>query len=233
VTGHMPELSQLKKIIGPDRLLILDACQSLGKYPIDVTTIDADILIGTAHKIFGLTGLGMLRIRRSLLRTLTPARGGGWVVTQVSQKDFTYKSWIEGRESGTPHIVGAISLHAAIQYIASIGWVDTLAQHDQNITSYALQQLTAIPWLSIIGSTTPSTRRAGVISFTIDWHTKTSIAQHMADHNIAIRCGGHCTFPLRDALDEAGSCRMSFHLYTNTSDIDTIVNQLQILSKSR
>lgn len=230
VTGDTPDLSQVRQIISDDVFFCIDASQILGKYTIDASVLGADALIGTAHKMMGLTGIGMLWMRDHRVRTLTPARGGGWAITDVTRQWYAIPSDIHGREPGTPHVVGAISLLAAMDYIDTIGWVDTISQHDQTLTTYALEKLTHIDGLHIIWSTTTE-HRGGVISFTLEGTTKNSLAQYCADHQIAIRCGGHCTFPLRQDIDQTGWCRISFHIYTTIEDIDKfveIITQLAI-----
>lgn len=237
VTGDMPNFSQIRKIVGDDIFFCIDASQILGKYPINVSTLRADALIGTAHKMLGLTGLGMLRIQEKRINKLQPARWGGWAIKQVTREWYILQSDIHGREAGTPHVVGAVSLLAAMDYISGIGWVHIIADHDQTLTAYALERLKTIPWLSIIGQnintfvpfdhSAPTHRRWGVISFTLDKVTKNHLAQHCANQQIAIRCGWHCTFPLRQDLGQTGWCRISFHIYNTTHDIDSFIHVLQ------
>jgi cysteine desulfurase / selenocysteine lyase len=225
VTGDMPDLGRIRTLVGSDVLIAIDASQILGKYPIDVSSVDADVLIGTAHKMLGLTGLGMLWVKSSLRKQLVSTYGGGGMVADVTTEWFVRQAGVEGREPGTPHIVGAVSLLAAIDYIEQKG-IDTIAQHDQQLAAYALDKLSDRGWVTIIGRSTPDEQRAGIISFVIEGQSSSRIAQTCADRDIAIRCGGHCTFPLRHSIQQDGWCRISFHIYNTEEEIDKVTNLL-------
>ena len=135
VTGTIFDLVKIKKMIKADTLFIVDGSQLLGKKVVDVKKWDCDIMIATAHKMFALTWLGMVYMRKSLIKELQPTRGGGGVIEDVDTHGFQLTYGSEKREPGTPNIIWAVSLSAAIDYINNI-WLETIQHHDQQLIAH-------------------------------------------------------------------------------------------------
>jgi cysteine desulfurase/selenocysteine lyase len=203
---------------------LVDGAQSVPHIPVDVQALDADFLCFSSHKMLGPTGIGVLYGKRELLEAMPPFMGGGDMIRTVHLRESTWNDLPWKFEAGTPAIAEAIGLGAAIDYLNDVG-MDYIAQHEHEITAYALEQLSAIPGLTIYGP--PLEQRGGVISFTlgdIHPHDLASILDQEA--GVAIRAGHHCAQPLMERYGLAATARASFYIYTVPSDIDALVQGL-------
>src|SRR5437588_906973 len=204
--------------------VLLDAAQSVPHLPVDVQALDIDFLCFSGHKMLGPTGIGVLYGKRELLEAMPPFMGGGDMIRTVSLRESTWNDLPWKFEAGTPAIAEAIGLGAAVDYLNALGMPNVL-RHEQELTAYAIQQLQAIPGLTIYGP--EASQRGGVISFTladIHPHDLASILDQEA--GVAIRAGHHCAQPLMERLDVAAMARASFYVYTIKEDIDALVQGL-------
>jgi len=209
--------------------VIVDAAQSVPHQAVNVQALDADFLAFSGHKMLGPTGSGGLWARYELLEAMPPYHGGGEMIMLVGLDRSTYKDPPHKFEAGTPNIADSIVLSVAADYMRRIG-LDAIAEHERELSEYALRRLGEIPGLSIIGPRTP-VDRGGAISFTMDVVHPHDIAQVLDQEGIAVRAGHHCTQPLHRRYDIAASVRASMHIYNTREDIDALVDGLQTVRR--
>jgi cysteine desulfurase/selenocysteine lyase len=203
---------------------LVDAAQSVPHLLVDVQALDADFLCFSSHKMLGPTGIGVLYGKRDLLEAMPPFMGGGDMIRTVGLRESTWNDLPWKFEAGTPAIAEAIGLGAAVDYLNALG-MEHVAAHEREITSYAMEQLSQVPELTIYGP--PASQRGGVISFTladIHPHDLASILDQEA--GVAIRAGHHCAQPLMERFGLSATARASFYVYTTRQDIDTLVQGL-------
>src|SRR5713101_2665496 len=204
--------------------VLLDAAQSVPHLPVDVQSLDVDFLCFSGHKMLGPTGIGILYGKRELLEAMPPFMGGGEMIRKVGLRESTWNDLPWKFEAGTPAIAEAIGLGAAVDYLNALG-MEHVRQHEQAITSYAMEQLKAVPGLTIYGP--GASERGGVISFTLgDIHPHDLASILDQEVGVAIRAGHHCAQPLMDRLGLAATARASFYVYTVPEDIDVLVQGL-------
>src|SRR2546430_9358864 len=206
-------------------IVLLDAAQSVPHLPVDVQTLDVDFLCFSSHKMLGPTGIGILYGKRDLLEAMPPFMGGGSMIRKVGLRESTWNDLPWKFEAGTPAIAEAIGLGAAVDYLNSLG-MQNVVRHEQEITSYAMQQLQEIPGLTIYGPDV--TKRGGVISFTLaDIHPHDLASILDQEMGVAIRAGHHCAQPLMERYNLTATARASFYVYTVQEDIDALVQGLR------
>lgn len=225
VLGTVPDLEPiLTRAREVGAFSIVDGAQLVPHYPIDVSALGADALVFSAHKLVGPTGIGVLWARPERLEELEPVEGGGDMIATVTRQESTWAEVPFRFEAGTPPIIEAIGLGAAIDYLDKVGMA-AIAAHDARLTEYALTVLGEVDGLAIQGPATP-TARGGVISFTLaDIHAH-DLATILDQHGVAVRAGHHCAKPLMSVLGLAATARASFYLYTDTADIDALADAL-------
>ncbi len=204
-------------------MLLLDGSQAVVHRRVDVQATGADFYVFTGHKLYGPTGIGVLWGRRALLETMQPFMGGGDMIDSVS---FERSSWAElphRFEAGTPPIIEAIGLGAAIDYVSAIGF-DRIEAHEAALTEHALSRLSAIEGLRILGQ---AQDRGGVFSFTMHNAHAHDIATLLDRSGIAVRAGNHCAEPLMRRLGVGSTARASFGLYTTRDEIDRLADALE------
>ena len=206
-------------------IVVVDASQAAPQLPVDVTEVDADVLVFTGHKVVGPTGIGVLWGKRSLLEQLPPFLGGGEMIETVRMERSTYAGIPHRFEAGTPPIVEAVGLGAALEYLAAVG-LDNIHRHEQAITAYALDGLATIPGLRVLGPL-DATRRGGAIAFEMDGVHPHDIAQVLDSRGVAVRAGHHCAKPAHARFGVQSSTRMSSYLYTTPAEIDALVEGLE------
>lgn len=205
-------------------LMVVDASQAAPHQAIDVASLGADIVCFTAHKMCGPTGVGVLWGRYDLLAEIPPFLGGGEMIEIVEMERSTYAAPPARFEAGTPPIVQAVGLGAAIDFLNGIG-MDRIAAHEQAITSYALDKLTSIEGLTILGPT-ENVERGSAIAFNLDGVHPHDVMQILDSRGVAIRGGHHCARPLHRRLGHQSSTRASAYLYTLESEIDALADAL-------
>ncbi len=221
------ELAELAHAVGA--VFVVDGSQAVPQLPVDVTTLGADLLAFTSHKMLGPTGLGVLWGRYDLLEQLPPFLGGGEMIEVVRMEGSTFARPPARFEAGTPPIAEAVGLGAAVDYLTMIG-MDRVAQHEHLITAYALEQLQGIEGLRILGPT-EAVDRGGAISFTLtspdgfDIHPH-DVMQILDSRGVAVRGGHHCARPLHHRLGIQASSRASMYLYTTPDEVDALVEAL-------
>ena len=171
----------------------------------------------------GPTGVGVLYGKRSLLEDMPPFLGGGDMILRVSLEGSSWNEIPWKFEAGTPSIAEVIGLGAAVDYLTDIG-MENIHAHEQYITGYALEALSEIKGLNLIGP--PIGQRGGVAAFTLDGVHPHDISQVLDQDGVAIRAGHHCAMPLHTKLNIPASARASFYLYTRPEDIDRLVQSL-------
>ncbi len=216
------DLVQRAKAFGA--LSVIDASQAAPQLPVDVQAVDCDFLVFTGHKVCGPTGIGVLWGREALLNELRPFHGGGEMIETVTMARSTYAKAPHRFEAGTPPIVEAVGLGAAVDYLAHIG-LDAVHAHEQAITAYALDGLQSVPGVRILGPL-DATRRGGAISFELDGVHPHDIAQVLDSRGVAVRAGHHCAKPAHARFGVQSSTRMSSYLYTTPAEIDALVEGL-------
>jgi cysteine desulfurase/selenocysteine lyase len=210
--------------------IVVDASQAVPQLPVDVSTLGADLVAFTGHKMVGPTGIGVLWGRYELLAALPPFLGGGEMIEVVKMTGSTYAPPPHRFEAGTPPIAQAVGLGAAAQYLTAIG-MDQIAAHEAELTAYALKGLLGLPGLRILGPEEP-VDRGGAISFTLTGADGTDIHPHdvsqlLDSRGIAVRGGHHCARPLHERFGIQSSTRASFYLYTTHTEIEALVDGLE------
>ncbi len=202
--------------------VLFDGSQAVVHRPVDVQAIGADFYTFTAHKLYGPTGLGVLWARRELLERMPPFMGGGDMIASVSFERSTWAEVPHKFEAGTPPIVEAIGLGAAIEWVERIGF-DAIQAHEAALTDHALARLAEVPGLRVLGS---AQDRGGVFSFTMEGAHAHDIATLLDRQGIAVRAGNHCAEPLMRRLGVDSSARASTGIYTTPGEIDVLADTL-------
>lgn len=218
VTGEIFNLEKIGKLKREDTIFIVDASQSFPHFLVDVKQLGCDFLFFTAHKVMADSWLGVLWWKKEILEQLKPIFCWGGAINQVKEQSFQPGALPYRFEPGTPNISGALSLLKALEYIEMIGWYPTIESIERELCEYTLWEFVKRPYMTLIGNTDISSR-VGVFSFIIDGVHAIDIADVMAENNIAIRAGQHCSEPFMDFLWIHGSARMSLYMYNTFDDI--------------
>lgn len=205
--------------------VVVDAAQLVPHRGVNVRELGADFLAFSSHKMLGPTGIGVLWGRMDALEEMEPFEGGGEMIADVTLHDATWAPIPHRFEAGTPPIIEAVGLHAAIDYLDSIG-MDQIFAHDQHLTAVALERLSDVPGVQIHGPR-DTENRGGVISITMDGTHAHDLATILDDHGVAVRAGHHCAKPLMRELGVAATARLSFYVYNTEEDIDATVTGLR------
>ncbi len=198
--------------------VFVDGAQWVAQSATDIQKMNCDFFAFSAHKIFGPFGFGALYGRRDLLEKMPPYQGGGSMISQVSIQKTTYNDIPFKFEAGTPHIEGAIGLHAAINFVESIG-IDNIHQWDNELLKTATTKLSMIPGLEIIGQ---APNKGAILSFNLKGAHHSDVSQILDKMGIAVRAGHHCTQPLMQRMGVTGTVRASFSIYNNHHDIEAL-----------
>ena len=202
-------------------VMVVDGAQGVPQRPTDVAGLGADMLAFTGHKLGAPTGIGVLWGRLQLLESLPPFLGGGEMIEVVHMDHSTYAAPPARFEAGTPPIMQAVGLGAAIDYWEAIGMPE-IAAREQALTSYALERLAAIDGLRLLGPLEKD--RGGAVSFVVDGVHPHDMMQMLDARGVAVRGGHHCARPLHERLGVQSSTRASFGPYTLESEIDQLVD---------
>jgi cysteine desulfurase/selenocysteine lyase len=203
-------------------LVLVDAAQAVAHTPIDVSTLGADFLAFSGHKLYAPTGIGVLWGRYDLLADLPPWQGGGEMIKQVTFEKTTYNDPPFRFEAGTPNIEGAIALAAAIDYVQSIG-LDDIHSHETSLIRSAASALESIPGIRLFGP--PD--RSGSLSFQIGTAHHYDIGTLIDQMGVAVRTGHHCCQPLMARFGITGTVRASFALYNTTEDVHSLLSSVE------
>jgi cysteine desulfurase/selenocysteine lyase len=203
-------------------LLLLDGCQAVPRLPIDVAAIGADFYAFSGHKLYGPTGIGCLWGRAELLDVMPPAQGGGSMIDKVTFEGSTYLDAPARFEAGTPHIVGAVGLNAAIAWVEKLG-LDAIHAHECALVAETRAALSAIPGVTIYGPEDS----AGIVSFNVDGVHPHDTSTILDDAGVAVRAGHHCAQPLMRWLRVEATARASFAAHSDSADIAALVTGIE------
>lgn len=211
-------------------LVLLDAAQAAPHMPIDVQALNCDFLVFSGHKIVGPTGIGVLYGRHSVLETMPPFLGGGSMIDTVEISGFTPAELPARFEAGTPPIVEAVGLAAAIDYVSQVG-MEAIDQHERTLAERCLGRLSNFPQLKILGPS-DMRHRVGLVSMTGDKINAQDFAKLLDFRGFAARAGHHCAMPLHQRLGIPNSLRVSFYLYNTLEEVDAFCDAIpQILER--
>ena len=223
VLGTIVPLAQITKAAhAVGAVVVLDACQSVPHFAVDVKKLEVDFLAFSGHKVLGPTGIGVLWGKAELLDQLEPSLFGGSMVDSVTMQGATWAKAPRKFEAGVPNMAQAIGLSAAIDYISKIG-MDMVAQHEQDLTKQLISGLQNTSGVQVIGPVDMKDR-GGVVSFTVDSVHPHDVGQYLDQFGIAVRTGHHCAWPLMRRLNLVGTTRASFHLYNDENEVKVLLD---------
>ena len=202
--------------------VLVDGAQGAVHLPIDVQDLDCDFYAFTGHKVYGPTGIGALYAKHEHLVAMRPFNGGGEMIREVAKDWVTYGDPPHKFEAGTPPIVEAIGLGAAIDYVSSIG-KERIAAHEHDLLTYAQDRLREINSLRLIGT---ARGKGPVISFEMKGAHAHDVATVIDRQGIAVRAGTHCVMPLLERFNVTATCRASFGMYNTREEVDHLVQAL-------
>ncbi len=203
-------------------LCLVDGAQSVSHLPVDVQDLGCDFYAFSGHKLFGPTGIGVLWAREELLEAMPPYQGGGEMIREVSFERSTWAELPYKFEAGTPHIVGAIGLGAAIDYVNGIG-LAAIEAYEAELLAYATEVLNSVPGVRIIGT---APHKGSVLSFVMDCAHPHDIGTLLDAEGVAVRAGHHCAMPLMERLGLPATARASFAFYNTREEADALVAAL-------
>jgi cysteine desulfurase/selenocysteine lyase len=203
-------------------LLLLDGCQAVPRLPVDVAAIGADFYAFSAHKLYGPTGIGCLWGRADLLASMPPWQGGGAMIEKVTFEESSFLDPPARFEAGTPHIVGAIGLNAAVKWVEKLS-IDAIHAHECALVAECRDALRAIDGVTVYGPEDS----AGIVSFNVDGVHPHDTATILDDAAVAVRAGHHCAQPLMRWLGVEATARASFAAHSDSSDIAALVKGIE------
>jgi cysteine desulfurase/selenocysteine lyase len=203
--------------------VLIDGSQGVVHNAVDVQALDADFYVFTGHKLYGPTGIGILYGKYDLLADMRPYQGGGEMIETVTRDSVTYNAPPHRFEAGTPPIVQAAGLGAAISYVEKLGR-DAIAAHEHEVTAYATERLRSVNSLRLIGD---APGKGGIFSFELEGAHAHDVATILDRYGIAVRAGTHCAMPLLQRFGVTSTCRASLALYSGKDDIDALVEGIE------
>ena len=222
--GTVNDIEEIIKLShGVGAAVLIDGAQAVPHFNVDVTKLDVDFYVCSAHKFCGPTGVGILYGKEEWLNKLPPYQGGGEMIDEVSFEKTTYSELPNKFEAGTPNIAGVIASGIALDYINNIG-LGNIKDYEDHLLNYATEKLLEIEGLKIYGE---SNDKTSVISFNIKNIHPYDIGSLIDNLGIAVRTGHHCAQPIMDFFNIPGTIRVSFCFYNTTREIDTLVDALK------
>ena len=203
--------------------VLVDGAQGAAHFKINLSEINVDYYVASAHKLCGPTGVGFLYGKSELLEALPPYQGGGEMISSVTFEKTEYADLPYKFEAGTPNISGVIGFGAAIDYMNDIGF-DNIESYEQELLKYATDRLKEISGIKIYGN---SVNKISVISFNLSSHHPSDIGSILDQFGIAVRTGQHCTQPVMDYYNIPGTVRVSLSFYNTKSEIDLLIDALE------
>ncbi len=230
VLGTINPLDELvKRTHEVGAVFILDACQSVPHMPVNVADLDIDFLAFSGHKAVGPTGVGVLWGRATLLAELPPFLFGGSMIESVTMTSATWAPAPRKFEPGVPNMAQIVGLGQGLNYLTKIG-MSAIHQHEIELTQYALEKLTAIDSLRVIGPL-DTKLRGGAVSFTLGEIHPHDLGQFLDDAGVAVRTGHHCAWPLTRKMGVPATTRASFYLYNTLEDVDQLCTSILAAQK--
>ena len=222
VTGAVTPVAELvtrAKAVGA--LTVLDACQSVPHRPVDLHALDVDFAAFSGHKMLGPNGIGVLYGRRELLSEMPPFLTGGSMIETVTMQATTYAPPPQRFEAGTPMTSQVVGLAAAARYLGAIG-MDAVEAHERELVAAALEGLSAIDGVRIVGPTSME-NRGSPVAFVVDGVHAHDVGQVLDDDGVAVRVGHHCALPLHRRFGLAATARASFAVYNTAHEVERLV----------
>ena len=206
--------------------LLLDGCQAVPRMAVDVAGLGCDFYVFSGHKLYGPTGIGVLWARAELLAAMPPYQGGGSMIDRVTFARTTYAPPPGRFEAGTPHIVGVVGLHAAIDYVESIG-LTRIHAHETALVREAREAMAGLNSVRVFGPEDS----AGIVSFAVEGVHPHDVATILDEGEVAIRAGHHCAQPLMEALGVPATARASFGVYNGPADVAKLVKGIERVTR--
>lgn len=206
--------------------ILIDGCQAVPRLPVDVQALGVDFYAFSGHKLYGPTGIGVLWARSEILDSMPPWQGGGSMIDKVTFEQTTYLPAPARFEAGTPHIVGVVGLHAAIDYVESIG-LEAIHAHETALVAETRAALAGINSVRVFGPEDS----AGIVSFAIEGVHPHDIGTILDESRVAIRAGHHCAQPLMAALGVDATARASFGVYNGPADVQALVEGIERVTR--
>ena len=220
VLGTMPPLDDIIRLAhGAGAKVLIDGCQGAVHAPVDVRALDCDFYVATGHKLFGPTGIGLLYGKFEHLKRLRPYQGGGEMIQVVTKDTVTYADPPHRFEAGTPPIVEAIGLGAALDYFMGLDRA-AAAAHETQLLAHATEELSRIPRVRLFGR---APTKGALVTFDIDGVHPHDVSTLLDRSGVAVRAGNHCAQPLMEWLGVAATSRASFALYNTHDDVEALV----------
>ena len=227
VSNSLGTINPVRELCAKARALgvttLIDGAQAVGHLPVNVLEIGCDFYAFSGHKMCAPTGIGALYGRAEMLASMQPWHGGGEMIESVTLETSTYKAAPQRFEAGTPDIAGVIGLGAAVDYLESIG-IETIRQHGEELTAYAMQRLATLPGIRILG---PQGDRASLAAFALACAHPHDLVEFANTQGLALRGGHHCTQPLMKRFKVPGTSRASFYFYNTAAEVDRMMDILQ------
>ena len=202
--------------------VLLDGSQAAYHMPVDVQALGCDFYVATGHKLYGPTGIGVLYGRTGHLDAMPPFLGGGDMISSVTFERSAWNVLPYKFEAGTPHIAGAIALHAALDYLTSAG-LDAVSAYERQLLDYGTAALQDVPGLRIIGT---APEKASILSFVMDGVHPHDIGTIVDREGVAIRTGHHCAQPVMERFGVPATARASLAMYNTREELDVLVRAL-------
>ncbi|QTL03505.1 cysteine desulfurase [Aquabacter sp. L1I39] len=202
--------------------VLMDGCQGAVHMPVDVRDLDVDFYVVTGHKLYGPTGIGALYGKRDLLAEMAPYEGGGEMIREVSEDRVTYAAPPHRFEAGTPPIVQAIGLGAALDYMEVVGR-EAIAAYEAELSDYAHEKLGALNSVRIFGT---AAGKGAILSFELKGAHPHDVATVLDRYGVAVRAGTHCAQPLLARYGVTATCRASLSFYNTRADVDRLAEAL-------
>ena len=223
VLGTAPPIKDVIKLAHERGVPVLvDGSQGAVHLDVDVRELDADFYVFTGHKVYGPTGIGVLYGKRDLLEKLPPYQGGGEMIEEVTREAVSYNHPPHRFEAGTPPIVQAIGLGAALDYVEGIGR-GRIRAHEEALCAYAHELLSSINSLRILGA---APGKGPIVSFTVEGAHAHDVATLIDRSGVAVRAGTHCAMPLLQRFGLTSTCRASFALYNTFAEVEALAEAL-------
>ena len=231
VSNALGTINPVKEIISKAHefgaAVLIDGAQALPHFEVDVKDLDVDFYVGSAHKFYGPTGVGILYGKEKWLNKLPPYQGGGEMIDEVTFEKTTYAKLPHKFEAGTPNISGVIASGIAIDYINNIG-LKTILKYEDALLKYATEKLLEIDGIKIYGNTDNKT---SVISFNLGNIHHYDIGSIIDNEGIAVRTGHHCAQPIMDYYKIPGTIRLSLSFYNTKEEIDSLISAIILAKK--
>ena len=224
VTGTLLPIARIVELAhAKGAKVLVDGCQALPRMAVDVQALGCDFYVFSGHKAYGPTGTGILYGRYDALQSMPPWQTGGGMITSVEYAKTEFQEPPHRFEAGTPDIAGAVGLGLALDFVESLGR-EAIAEHEQALTGYAVDQLSRIPDVQIAPG---GQHQLSIVSFNIDGVHPHDVGTVLDQHGVAVRVGHHCAQPLMEKLGIAGTVRASLGVYNDEADIDRLAKAVE------